>query len=307
MMGDWAKLFNPSVAGEMKAAKKPATGASPATLPKLSKVEAAMKADERKALQMEKLKAKAEKTGAELAAQPKKDISKAERIALKEKAAQEAKEKAAEKEKAKAEKEQKKAEKEAQPKGPQTAYFIFAGDVREQTKADNPGMALADLSKIIGAAWKALTDEQKTEYEEKVRRTVRERCALVPDVVACGPPGGVAATCACARLSRPRRLCGGAGRRCSTASGTLRSARRPALSRSGPRRRSQRRRRRRARARSARAAPRGRTASRRARTRRRTATARRRWRPRRRHRRWRQRRRCAACPSRARAAPAKGP
>jgi hypothetical protein len=53
------------------------------------------------------------------------------------------------------------------PKQGLSAYIIFTSDIREQTKKENPDLPMTDLSKVMGAKWKALTDEEKAPYVAK--------------------------------------------------------------------------------------------------------------------------------------------
>ena len=53
------------------------------------------------------------------------------------------------------------------PKQGLSAYIMFTSDIREQTKKENPDKPMTELSKIMGAKWKALTEEQKAPYVTK--------------------------------------------------------------------------------------------------------------------------------------------
>jgi histone H3/H4 len=50
-------------------------------------------------------------------------------------------------------------------KKPRSSYFIFAAEVREVVKAENPGVGVAQQAKLIGERWASLTKEEKKEYE----------------------------------------------------------------------------------------------------------------------------------------------
>ena len=78
-------------------------------------------------------------------------------------------EKAEERDAAKAEKAAAKAEKDAQPKKPLGPYFIYMAEKREEFKAANPDAKNADLGKLMGAAWKELSDEDKAPYCAKAK------------------------------------------------------------------------------------------------------------------------------------------
>ena len=53
------------------------------------------------------------------------------------------------------------------PKQGLSAYIMFTSDIREQTKKENPDKPMTELSKVMGAKWKALTEEQKAPYVTK--------------------------------------------------------------------------------------------------------------------------------------------
>ena len=97
--------------------------------------------------------------------------SAAQKMAEKEAKAKEDAAKKKEKEAAKAAKEAEKERKAALPKKPSTAYFVFAGEKREEFKAANPDIAkdVGELAKKMGAAWKELSDEEKAPYEAKAK------------------------------------------------------------------------------------------------------------------------------------------
>ena len=48
------------------------------------------------------------------------------------------------------------------PKRPQTAYFLWMNAERASIKAANPSASLTEVSKIAGAQWKAMAEEEKT-------------------------------------------------------------------------------------------------------------------------------------------------
>jgi hypothetical protein len=64
------------------------------------------------------------------------------------------------------------------PRGP-TAYFLFAGEVREQVREEiaavNDGKAgVAAVGKAIGQKWNALSDEEKQTYKDRAAQTSKE-------------------------------------------------------------------------------------------------------------------------------------
>ena len=68
-------------------------------------------------------------------------------------------------------KQEEKAAKEA-AKGPKrglSAYMYYTADVRPKFKEENPDAKMTDLTKLMGAKWKTLSDEDKAPYEEKAK------------------------------------------------------------------------------------------------------------------------------------------
>merc|ERR1712228_601384 len=53
------------------------------------------------------------------------------------------------------------------PKRPISAYFLYAMDVREEFKSNNPDLKMTALTKLIAAQWKTEDDKAKEEYKEK--------------------------------------------------------------------------------------------------------------------------------------------
>jgi len=53
------------------------------------------------------------------------------------------------------------------PKEPRSAYTFFTADKRAEIKEANPKASLGEIGKLLGAAWKALSDGEKAEYIEK--------------------------------------------------------------------------------------------------------------------------------------------
>jgi hypothetical protein len=60
----------------------------------------------------------------------------------------------------------KKKQKNGGPKRATTAYFYFTADMRERVKEENPGLKVTEIAKVIGAKWKALTEEEKQKYND---------------------------------------------------------------------------------------------------------------------------------------------
>ena len=67
--------------------------------------------------------------------------------------------------KAKKEKKEKK-EKKDKPKRPLNAYMVFAMEVRESVKKNNPTASIIDIAKKIGALWRAMSDSEKAKYKK---------------------------------------------------------------------------------------------------------------------------------------------
>ena len=64
----------------------------------------------------------------------------------------------------KAKKEKK--EKKDKPKRPLNAYMVFAMEVRESVKKNNPTASIIDIAKKIGALWRAMSDSEKAKYKK---------------------------------------------------------------------------------------------------------------------------------------------
>jgi Mg-chelatase subunit ChlI len=65
-------------------------------------------------------------------------------------------------------KKEKKAKKETKEKKPRklNAYMVFAMEVRESVKKNNPTASIIEIAKKIGEKWRALTDAQKASYKK---------------------------------------------------------------------------------------------------------------------------------------------
>lgn len=53
------------------------------------------------------------------------------------------------------------------PKKPLTSYMFFCKEKRLEFKATNPEMKLPELSKVMGAEWRLLSDKKKSKYISK--------------------------------------------------------------------------------------------------------------------------------------------
>lgn len=66
-------------------------------------------------------------------------------------------------------KKEKKGKVEGEPKKPLSAYVLFSSAKREEVTANNPDAAPKDILSLLGAAWKAITAEEKAEFEQKAK------------------------------------------------------------------------------------------------------------------------------------------
>jgi uncharacterized protein (DUF736 family) len=55
------------------------------------------------------------------------------------------------------------------PKKPRSAYFIFAGDRREDIKSQDPEMRVSEIAKRTGEEWRNLSDAQKKPYFDQAQ------------------------------------------------------------------------------------------------------------------------------------------
>ena len=46
------------------------------------------------------------------------------------------------------------------PKRPQSAYFIWLNESREQIKKENPGISITEISKVAGQKWKTIENKK---------------------------------------------------------------------------------------------------------------------------------------------------
>lgn len=66
------------------------------------------------------------------------------------------------------------------PKRATTAYFFFTAEMRERVKEENPDLKITELAKVMGAQWKALSEEEKQKYNEMAEKD-KERYAAEKD------------------------------------------------------------------------------------------------------------------------------
>uniref|UniRef100_A0A7S1B7U8 HMG box domain-containing protein n=1 Tax=Corethron hystrix TaxID=216773 RepID=A0A7S1B7U8_9STRA len=71
----------------------------------------------------------------------------------------------------------------SKPKKARTAYFIFMAEKREEFKKMNRGGGVAEMSKVIGAMWSALSPDEKLKYQAlsaEEKRQVAKYVAAFP-------------------------------------------------------------------------------------------------------------------------------
>ena len=56
------------------------------------------------------------------------------------------------------------------PKRPQSAYFLYMGDVRGEVKRKNPNFSIGEVAKEIGRRWRELSATKKGPYEKKAAK-----------------------------------------------------------------------------------------------------------------------------------------
>jgi len=60
------------------------------------------------------------------------------------------------------------------PKQPTSAYFLYANDVRAETRANNPDLKMTEIAKVISKAWKEESDETKEPFMEEAKKLKEE-------------------------------------------------------------------------------------------------------------------------------------
>merc|ERR1712204_85015 len=53
------------------------------------------------------------------------------------------------------------------PKNPLSSYLLYCNEVRDKFREANKGMKMGQVSKLIAADWKALSEEDKKQYVDK--------------------------------------------------------------------------------------------------------------------------------------------
>eukprot|EP01083_Nonionella_stella_P249069 861602_1 len=60
------------------------------------------------------------------------------------------------------------------PTRPMSAYFLYAGDVRQKTRQDNPDLKIGQISKLIANEWAKVADKKKKKYSDKTNKAMEE-------------------------------------------------------------------------------------------------------------------------------------
>merc|ERR1711959_463913 len=75
------------------------------------------------------------------------------------------------------------------PKRPSTAFFIFANEVRDEIREENPNASIGEIGKILGQEWGALDEDRKEAYKkqnEKAKAKYQKNsCSLQKDKKIC--------------------------------------------------------------------------------------------------------------------------
>jgi len=58
------------------------------------------------------------------------------------------------------------------PKGKQSAFLFFAGEMRSKVKTELPKLAFGEVAAEVGRRWKALTDEEKAPYVKMAKQDI---------------------------------------------------------------------------------------------------------------------------------------
>merc|ERR1712096_79942 len=53
------------------------------------------------------------------------------------------------------------------PKRSSTAFFIFANEVRDEIREENPNASIGEIGKILGQEWGALDEDRKEAYKKQ--------------------------------------------------------------------------------------------------------------------------------------------
>jgi hypothetical protein len=69
------------------------------------------------------------------------------------------------------------------PRGALTPYMCFSKQIRPVIQNENPGAGVTDIAKIIGAKWRALTDEEKEPFKVLAQKDRARYNAQMKDYV----------------------------------------------------------------------------------------------------------------------------
>lgn len=60
------------------------------------------------------------------------------------------------------------------PKRPNSNYIIFSKEVHTSIREENPNVSMGEISKLISAKWKSLSDSQRQKYTDKATKEKEE-------------------------------------------------------------------------------------------------------------------------------------
>ena len=56
------------------------------------------------------------------------------------------------------------------PKRPMNAFMMFAKENRTQLREDNPELKVTEVSKLLGAKWREMTEDEKSPFTKEAKR-----------------------------------------------------------------------------------------------------------------------------------------
>lgn len=60
------------------------------------------------------------------------------------------------------------------PKRPLSAYFLWSQENRPTFVSQNPGVKVTEIAKLMGAAWKGLSEQEKAPYQAKATQAKKQ-------------------------------------------------------------------------------------------------------------------------------------